>query len=195
MAEPALAGVSYAEYVALERRIGVKHEFLDGVVRAMAGGSIEHTRLAARLARLIGAALADRPCEVFTADGKIRIEAANRAVYPDLSVVCGRLERSPFDVEAMINPSVIVEVLSDSSEAYDRGEKFRHYRQLGSFREYVLVSQREPLVEVWRREGDAWRVIEYGPAGQVQLESVAATFSVDELYADPLGARAGVAPE
>lgn len=195
MADPALARHSYAEYVALERQTGKRYEFLDGSVRAMAGGSIEHSRLAARLARLIGAALANRPCEVFTADGKIRIEASNRAVYPDLSIVCGRLERSPVDPESMLNPSVIVEVLSDSSEAYDRGEKFRHYRQLASFREYVLVSQREPLVEVWRRDGDAWRVTDYGPGGQVQLESVEATFGVDELYADPVGARAGNAPE
>src|SRR5690606_11326444 len=128
MYESALPLISYADYLAMERESGLKHEYLDGVVRAMAGGSVEHSRLASRFVRLLDAALRDRPCEAFSSDGKIRIDASNRSTYPDLSVVCGR-ERSEQDPEAIANPVVIVEVLSESTEAYDRGEKFRHYRR------------------------------------------------------------------
>jgi Uma2 family endonuclease len=186
MVQAAEARVSYAEYLAIEQRTDTKHEYLDGIVRAMAGGSIEHGRLPMRLRGLLEPALSGRPCEAFSSDAKIRIEASNRTYYPDLSVVCGRLERSTLDPEAITNPTVIVEVLSDTSEAYDRGEKFRHYRRLESLREYVLVSQKEPLVEVWRRVGNAWHPDEYGPGQHVRLESLEASISVDELYANPL---------
>lgn len=184
--DAAHAVVSYAEYLARERVSEVKHEYLDGVVRAMAGGTIEHNRLATRFARLVGNALGDRPCEAFTSDAKIRIEASNRAAYPDVSIVCGKLERSPLDPEAIANPVVIVEVLSDTTEAYDRGEKFRHYRRISSLHEYVLVSQGEPFVEVWRRDGDAWRVDESGPGEHVHLASIDASIAIDALYANPL---------
>lgn len=154
----------------------------------MAGGTIEHGRLASRCDHLLRLALGDRACEVFSSDTNVRIEASNRTTYADLLVVCGRLERSPMDPEAVVNPTVIVEVLSSSTEAYDRGEKFRHYRRLASLREYVLVSQHEPLVEVWRRDGDAWRFAEHGPGTSVELASLEAVVSVDALYANPLAA-------
>ncbi len=188
MGEAAAAGVPYAEYLQLERESRLKHEFLDGRVRAMAGGTIEHGRLASRFDHLVRSALGERPCEVFSSDTKLRIDASNRTTYADLSVVCGRLERSRDDPEAVTNPVVIVEVLSESTEAYDRGEKFRHYRRLPSLQEYVLISQDEPLVEVWRRDGDAWRPTEHGPGGAVHLASLDVSVPVDALYANPLGA-------
>jgi Uma2 family endonuclease len=186
VSEPAAAGVSYEDYLALEQKSGEKHEYVDGLVRAMAGGTIEHGRLASRFAHLLGAALAGQPCEAFSSDTKIRIDASNRTTYADLSVVCGRLERSAQDAEAIANPVAIVEVLSDSTEAYDRGEKFRHYRRLASLREYVLVSQHEALVEVWRRDGERWTVLEHGPGGVVRLEACGADVAVDALYARAL---------
>jgi Uma2 family endonuclease len=186
MSQAAVATLTYGEYLALERRADLKHEYLDGVIRAMSGGTPEHGRLASQLHHLVRTALQDRKCEVFSSDVRIRIEAANRATNPDLSVVCGRLERSPVDDDAIVNPIVIVEVLSETTEAYDRGEKFRHYRRIGSLREYVLVSQKEPLVEVWRREGDAWHPREYGRGERAELASIDATISVDELYASAL---------
>ncbi|RZO63244.1 MAG: Uma2 family endonuclease [Sandaracinaceae bacterium] len=186
MAEPARSRVSYVEYLALEARAEVKHEYLDGVVRAMAGGTIEHGRLSARVIRLVGAALTGRSCEVYSSDVKVYVAASNRSTYPDATVVCGRVETVEIDAEAIVNPVVLVEVLSDSTEGYDRGEKFRHYRRLESLREYVLVSQREPLVEVWRREGDLWRPVEHGPGEDVRLASVDAAFPVDALYDNPL---------
>jgi Uma2 family endonuclease len=187
VSDPATASIGYDAYLALERESGSKLEYLDGVVRAMAGGSIEHGRLASRFDRLLGAALVDRPCEAFSSDTKVRIDASNRTTYADLAVVCGTLERSAQDPEAIANPVILVEVLSSSTEAYDRGEKFRHYRRLASLREYVLVAQDEPLVEVWRRDGDAWRVHEHGPGEVVRLEACDAEIAVDALYANALG--------
>ena len=190
MGEPARAKVTYDEYLAMERASDVKLEYLDGEVRpvgggpvAMAGGTLEHARLTMNAGVLLGLALRGRPCAAFSSDARIHIEASGRATYADVTVVCGKLERSASDPEALVNPRVVVEVLSDSTEAYDRGEKFRHYRKLASLEEYVLVSQHEPLVEVWRREGEAWRPTEYGPGETVKLASIEAEVSVDELYA------------
>lgn len=179
---PTPAPVSYAEYLAREARSETKHEFVDGVVRAMAGGTIEHARLASALTRLLAASLVGRPCETYSSDARVRIDASNRTTYPDLTIVCGPLERSSADREAIANPTVIVEVLSESTEAYDRGEKFRHYRLLPSLREYVLVASDQPLVEVWRRDQDAWRVDDRGPGETVSLASIDARFAVDALY-------------
>ncbi len=186
MSEPAEARVTYADYLRLEETSQTKHEYLDGRVRAMAGGTIEHGRLAPRFDHFLRVAPTGRPCEAFSSDTKIRIEASNRTTYADLFVVCGKLERSAQDAEAVVNPVVIVEVLSPSTEAYDRGEKFRHYRRLQSLREYVLVSQDQTLIEVWRRQGDAWRVEEYGEGGAVRLESLDVAIAVDALYENPL---------
>src|SRR5688572_18113199 len=113
MAAPAHQKVTYEEYLAQEARSEDRHEYLDGFVRMMAGGSIEHARLAMRVARALGAALGSKPCEVFSSDAKVRIEASNRTTYADVTVVCGRLERSPRDAEAISNPLVLVEVLSE----------------------------------------------------------------------------------
>src|SRR5687767_10346827 len=144
MSQAPPAKLTYAEYLLLERREDAKHEYLDGVVRAMAGGTPEHGRLAMQLGHRVRTARGDLPCVVLSSDVRVRIEATSRSTYPDLSIVCGRLERSTVDEDAIVNPVVIVEVLSDRTEAYDRGEKFRHYRRIESLREYVLVSQSTP---------------------------------------------------
>ena len=185
--EAAIALVTYADYLRALEPSDVKLEYLDGVVRAMSGGTIEHARLAMQFGVLLATALAGRRCVVLSADARIRVDASNRTFFADASVVCGAIERSPADKEGVANPIVIVEVLSDTTEAYDRGDKFRHYRRLTSLREYVLVSQREPLVEVWRRDRDAWRVEEHGPGGMIVLASVDATLPLEALYANALG--------
>jgi Uma2 family endonuclease len=192
MHAPSSPKVSYAEYLAMEEASETKHEYLDGVARATGGGTPEHGRLGARCARLIAAAIEGRKCAAFSSNVLIHIEASNRSTYADLSVVCGKLERSPIDPNAIANPIVIVEVLSDGTEGYDRGEKFRHYRHLASLREYVLIAQNQPLVELWRRERDgpelgAWRPSEHGPGETVVLASIDVPLSVDALYANALG--------
>lgn len=188
MPGPALARLTYAEYVALERTSSVKHEYVDGVALAMAGGSIEHGRLATRLAWLVQRGLEGRSCDTFGSDVRVRTPTGS-AYYPDLTIVCGHLERDPEDAETIRNPAVIFEVLSDSTEGRDRTTKFRRYRRIPSLREYVLVSQDEPFVEVWRREGERWALAqEVGRGATFRLEAAAVEIAIDELYRDPLGA-------
>lgn len=182
MAEPATVPMSYADYLLLQRTSEVKHEWEDGIARAMAGGTPEHARLAARFSALLTAALGARSCEVFSADLKVRIAAANRSYYPDASVVCGALETAADDPDAVTNPVLVLEVLSDSTEARDRGAKRRHYQLLRSLQEYVLVSQTEPFVELWRRAPDGWNVHEFGPGTAIRFQSIDALISLDELY-------------
>lgn len=186
MTQPATT-VTYAEYLAAERASETKHEFVNGLVYAMAGGSVQHGRLAARLARLVLNGLDGRPCDVFSSDVRVRIESTGRATYPDLSVVCGPRRTAADDPDALVNPVLVAEVLSDSTEASDRGEKWAHYQRVASLREYVLVSQHEPHVEVFRRREDGeWTYASYRER-DVELVSLGIRISMAELYADPTG--------
>lgn len=179
--------MTYAEYLAAEARADVRHEYLGGDVWAMAGWTIEHGALTMAAAREVGLALRGKTCRAFSSDVRIRIPETDLATYPDLSVVCGRLETAPDDGQAITNPALIVEVLSDSTEAYDRGAKWAHYRRLASLREYVLVSQGEPLVEVYRRtEGGRFELFEARAGETFDLASIGATIAVDALYVNPL---------
>jgi len=179
--------MSHAQYVAAEAAADQRHEYLRGEVFAMAGGTLEHAALASALARDIGGALRGKPCRVFSSDARIRIEATDTVTYPDLSVVCGEVLRAAGDDHAMLNPTVVFEVLSDSTEAYDRGAKASHYRHVPSLKEYVLVSQSEQRLEVQRRNAAGhWEIHEFGAGQQAVLESLALTLSLDELYRNPL---------
>ncbi len=188
MAEPARKlAITFAEYLEQERASDTKHEFLAGEVFAMAGGTPEHARLAIKVGGLLGAQLGGRPCEVFSSDLLVRVLATDLGTYPDLSVVCGRIEVDPDDASCLTNPVVLVEVLSDGTEAYDRGEKFAHYRRIPSLREYVLVSQRQRRIEVFRRNEDAsWTLYEAGAGQSAKLASIGCELSVDEVYRSAL---------
>ncbi len=182
--------MSYAEYVARERVSPTKHEWVNGRVYAMAGGSPEHARLAQAVGGELRAALVGRPCAPFSSDLRVHVVATGRATYPDVTVVCGKIEPAPGDGEAVTNPSVIVEVLSDSTESADRGDKWAHYQRIESLGEYVLVSQREPRVEVYSRDAEhpgLWRYREAGPGQRVELPSLGVSFAVDAIYTNPLG--------
>jgi Uma2 family endonuclease len=182
-----IARMSYAEYLERERTSTTKHEYLRGDVFAMPGGTLEQARLAARVTLLIATGIGERPCEIFSSDAKVRVDETDLSTYPDVTVICGHVERSPIDGEAATNPTMLVEVLSETSEAYDRGEKFAHYRRLASLREYVLVSQREPRVEVFRRTaGGRWEFSEATAGGRVSLESIGVELAVDDIYASAL---------
>lgn len=184
-AEPATR-TSHSDYVARERVAEMKHEYVAGQIIEMAGGTPEHARLAGSLARLLGNALEGRPCAVFSSDLRVRIVETDRSTYPDLSVVCGHRQTAPDDDDAIVNPSVLVEVLSDSTEAEDRGEKFAHYRRLASLREYVRVGQNLPRIEVYRRDEERWILTEHGPGTSFELPSIGARIEVDDVYRDPL---------
>lgn len=156
MATAALSRYTPEEYLALERNAEFRSEYIDGRIVAMTGARRPHVLIVANLDREIGTRLLETPCEVYPSDMKVKVEASGRYVYPDLSVSCEpRFEDGRSDV--LLNPVLVIEVMSDSTEQYDRGEKFVHYRRIDSLREYVLVSQKECLVERYVREGDFWR--------------------------------------
>lgn len=182
--------MTYPEYLAFEAAAPSKHEYLCGEVFALAGGTPEHAGLAAAMAAVLARALEDRPCRAFSSDGRVRVEATDLSTYPDISVVCGKLETSGIDQDAIVNPVLLVEILSDSTEAYDRGEKAAHYRRIPSLREYLLVSQRERRLELFRRgEHGEWLLLEAGAGDRLELASIGASIAVDDVYRNPLSAE------
>lgn len=174
---------SYEEYLAYERDSELKHEFEDGEIFAMAGGSPRHSALASR----VSAALENtRPsgCTAFQSDMRLRVLATGRATYPDASMVCGAIELDGADRSGttITNPTLLVEVLSPSTEEVDRGSKWRDYQLIPSLREYVLVSQ-EPRVEIYRRlASGTWEYFDVRE-GVVKLAS-GATMDLSSLYQD-----------
>jgi Uma2 family endonuclease len=176
----------YAEYLALEAASPVKMQFVDGVAYAMAGGSPAHAQLAAEMIIALGFLLRSGKghCRVFTADLKIHVAALGDSFYPDASVVCGQPEVAAVDANAVINPILLVEILSDSTESYDRGKKFRAYRRLPSLRHYILASQDEARLEHYRRNDDGTWTLTIAEAGaKVALPDLGGDLVVDDLYA------------
>jgi Uma2 family endonuclease len=146
--------LSPQEYLARERAADIRSEYYRGETFAMAGASWEHTLIKDNLARETGNQLAGGPCRVLTSDLRVKVSATGLYTYPDMVVVCDEPQFEDKVLDTLLNPRVIVEVLSDSTEKYDRGVKFAHYRQLPSVQEYVLVAQDRPLVERYVRQAD-----------------------------------------
>jgi len=176
---------TYAEYLEVEADSPIRHEYLAGEIFAMAGGTPEHAALQVSISGALLRQLAGRPCRVFSSDLRLRVAATGLATYADVTVVCDRVERDVEDQNAVVNPLVLIEVTSKRTEAYDRGEKFEHYRSIPSLREYVLVSHREPRIDVWRRpvSGGPWAELRAGSGESAQLESIGCTLDVDDVYA------------
>lgn len=178
-----LTELSYEEYLALERETDLRHEWVDGVAYAMAGGTPAHSRLAAQMIGELLRILGDGPCGVHTSDLKVRPKGIRFATYPDVAVVCGDVETHPEDPNAVLNPTVLVEVLSDSTESWDRTGKFRRYRKLPSLRDYVLVSQHERRIEVYsRRDDGVWELREAGDGESVPLSAFQRAIEVERIY-------------
>jgi len=185
MAEPAAhLRMTEEEYLAFERASDAKHEFVDGEIFAMSGGKGPHANVAAALIRDFGLALLGRSCRVYTSDMRVHIPSSGRFVYPDASVVCGRPQYKDDQIDTLLNPRIIVEVLSPSTEAYDRGDKFTNYRTIPSLSHYIIAAQDKPFVEVYTREEDrAWMLREYGPGKRIVLSSPECSLEVDQIYA------------
>ena len=180
---------TFDEYLVLEEIAEVKHEFLDGEVWAMAGGSPEHAAIIGNVTTLLNVQLRGQRCRVHSTELRIRVKATGLGTYPDVTVICGRLERDPDDRtgHTAINPRVLVEVLSPSTEGYDRGEKLAHYQAIPGLAEIVLVAHDRNEVEVLRREGDgSWSRHLAGEGQTARLTSIACDLAVDEVYRDPL---------
>lgn len=172
---------TYDEYLAALEISGVKLEYCEGEIYAMAGGTPAHADLAASMNRLLGNALSGR-CRVSSSDLKVRIEATDLSTHPDVTVVCGERHVAAIDRNAVINPTLLVEVTSNSTEDYDRGEKFNHYRQCSSLRAVLFVSHRRPQVTLMVRTGTHWEQQERRAGEWVELGAPALRFSVDDLY-------------
>lgn len=175
---------TYADYVALELSSPTKHEFLGGEIYAMAGGSEEHSALAAEVLRLLGNAVGERPCRVHTSDLRIYVEAAGLATFPDGAIICGPLVQHPPSPKATaLNPSLLLEVTSDSSEEYDTGTKLEIYRTVPSLRDYVVVSHRERRITVHARASDGtWTTRQAISGGRVRVSNFDMELVVDEVY-------------
>jgi Uma2 family endonuclease len=171
------------EYLAFERGSATKHEFVRGELFGMAGATREHSLLTTNIQGELRSALFDRPCEVHSSDLRVKIPITGSYVYPDATVACGELRFEDETFDTLMNPTVIVEVLSDSTEAYDRGEKFEGYRSVPSITDYVLVSQRAVRVDHYRRDADgSWRLFPLGPGETLELASIGARVEVDRVY-------------
>lgn len=179
--------VSVEEYLDLERRSETKSEYLDGEIFAMSGASRRHNLITVNATASLHAQLKGRSCETYGGDMRVRIPATGLYTYPDVSVVCGTPrfdDEADEEMDTLLNPTLIVEVLSPSTEGYDRGKKFSHYRTVESLREYVLVSQDEPRVEVFSRQTEGhWVLSEAGGIEEtIALPSIGCGLRLAEVY-------------
>ena len=162
---------------------GVRHELLKGQIFALAGGTPEHAALSAAAVVVLGTKLRGGPCRPYSADLRIRVLATGLATYADAAVICGEPARDPESPTHVTNPGVIIEVLSSSTEDYDRGEKREHYQQIDALREYVLIAQDRCHVEVFRRSpGGPWEHRVHGAGEVFELSSLGLAVSTDEIY-------------
>ena len=170
------------EYLRIERAAEFKSEYFAGEMFAMAGGSPLHSFLKANIVRELGNQMKGRPCKVYDSDLRVLISATGLFVYPDATVVCGPLETHERDTAT--NPTLLVEVLSDSTEVYDRTTKFDHYRKIPSLREVLLVSQHQPIVERFSRGDDgSWNLTDArGLGATIELPSIGVSLPLAEVY-------------
>ncbi len=186
VAQQSARGMSVDEWRALERTShDAKHEYIDGQVYAMSGGSLTHSSIGSNAVRALQDALrvAGKPCYVYNSDVAARL-SSTRYTYPDASVTCDERDRPAPDKTEIQAPRVIVEVLSDSTEAYDRGKKFGYYRSCPTVQEYILVASKDQSVDVSRRTLQSWTYDSYGPEDEIELASLAVRVSVAALYRD-----------
>jgi Uma2 family endonuclease len=178
---------SLDEYLALEASSDTKHEYLNGEVVAMAGASPRHNLITSNLIALLSGGLERSPCRVLGSDQRVRIEATSAYVYPDVSVVCSEPRFGTDRPASLLNPLLVVEVLSPSTEDHDRGAKLAHYRRLESVREVLLIEPNERRAERYRRlENGSWLITDVMEGG-VELESVELRLALDDVYAKTEG--------
>jgi len=173
--------MTYEEYLVWESTQEVRHEYCNGEVIATAGGTRNHNRISGNCFKLLDNALADRQCEVYISDVKVQVEPRKKYFYPDVVVTCDERDRT--EPQLILFPCLIIEVLSPSTEAYDRGFKFSQYRKSESLQEYVLVQIEQPMVEVFQRNQEGqWVLFEYGLGDRIFLKSINIEIAVNDLY-------------
>lgn len=184
MSRPAEHFITPADYLALERQAETKSEYFNGGIYAMSGASRNHNRITFNLARRIGNQLDGKPCEGYVNDMRVKVSPTGLYTYPDVIVVCGepRFEDDQFDT--LLNPKVIIEVLSESTEKYDRGDKFAHYQTLDSLTDYLLVAQNQPYIERFQRQADgSWRYsTAQGLEAEINIPAIECVLRLAEVY-------------
>jgi Uma2 family endonuclease len=173
---------TFADYLRLEEESSTRHEFLEGEIVALAGGTPEHAALAMAVGRQLGNQLSDGRCRVFSSDLRVRVLATGLTTYPDVSVACGRTERDPASHSTVTNPTAVVEVTSDSTEHYDRGPKLEHYQAMPSIRTIVIVSHRERRIDVWTRTDSGFEHSSAQAGERALVPALAGELDVDALY-------------
>lgn len=182
--QPTTSFVTPEEYLAVEREAETKSEYLNGAVYAMTGASINHIRVVSNLTRELSTQLLARQCDVLPSEMKVRMPDSQKFFYPDVTVVCGEPQFHDGRTDVILNPVLLVEVLSKSTEAFDRGAKFQAYQQLSSLREYLLVAQDKPAVEQFVRQTDEtwnYRAL-IGRESSLYLPSVECTLNLGAVY-------------
>jgi len=177
--------LTIAEYLAIEHAAEFKSEFFDGELFAMAGASRKHNIVKDNLIGELGVRLRGTPCRTVSSDQRLAVGASGAYTYPDVLIICGPMISDVHDEETIVNPTVIVEVLSPSTANYDRGGKFRHYQKLDSLKEYVLVAQNEPVIERFVRQTDeSWALVSFvGLDAVLTLISVPVQIPLADIYA------------
>jgi Uma2 family endonuclease len=174
-----------AEYLALERAAETKSEYLDGQIFALAGASRRHNLITGSLVTQLTLQLGQRPCEVYPSDMRVKISDTGLYTYPDVTVVCGEPEFEDTELDVLLNPTLLVEVLSKSTEGYDRGAKFDHYRTIPSLREVLFVDQDTVHAVQYVRQGDTTWILSESrdPEGPLALVSIDVQLSLRDVYA------------
>jgi Uma2 family endonuclease len=172
------------EYLTLERAAVYKSEYLNGEIYAMSGGTPNHSEIAVSVGSELRTQLKRTPCHVFSSDLKIKTTSSSLFSYPDVSVICGQPQFHDAHQDVVTNPVVIVEVLSDSTEAYDRGRKFFQYRQIDTLMDYILISQKEPYIDHFTKHQDGrWAVTTVvGLSSSLRIASIDCTLLLSEIY-------------
>jgi len=172
------------QYFELERTSDSKHEYYDGEIFALAGGSENHNLLAANMSGILYNQLRKRPCKFYPSDMRVRIVKTGLYTYPDLSVVCGAVLFDENDPDTLLNPQAIIEILSSSTEKYDRGAKFENYRSIPTLKDYILVSQDKPLIEhySWQRDNTWLLIVHDNPQSRVIIEAIECTLLLEDVY-------------
>ncbi len=171
------------EYMEMEEHSLEKHEFIDGAIYAMSGSTPKHAAITANAIVAIGSQLKKGSCRVYSGDLKIATDMRGHFCYPDAVIVCGKPRFHDKFQDVLLNPTVIIEVLSPSTEGYDRGEKFKRYRRIGSLTDYLLISQNQPLVEHFSKQAEGWVMQDADKlGGKIKLKTLKMTLALADLY-------------
>ncbi|MGZ8185092.1 MAG: Uma2 family endonuclease [Methylobacter sp.] len=171
------------DYLTLERSVSCKSEFHDGQIHPITGSNRKHNLVSGNICAELSLQLKKRPCEAYIKDMRVKAAEARSYHYPDIVVVRSTPQFEDAHVDTLLNPTLLIEVLSPSTEAYDRGSKFAHYRKISTLREYLLVAQDQPIIERYMRQGDVWVLTEaVGHEASVPLESIDCVLSLREIY-------------